>query len=114
MDCKMTELEESIERLTILTENKICDTWQSVDCDDVQQALNEIERLNKVLLGRPSPPHELFQLLIILEKHLDRGDKLKKQGANWHLFKPDGEGSTSAHTIYGLLMNSYFMKLTEK
>lgn len=112
MDLKMTELQESLNYLKIFTESKTCDDPQLISCADVKIVIDEIDRLNKILEGRPAIPTELFQLFVILEKHLDKGDKLKKQGSNWHLFAPNGNGLTSAHSIYGLLMNSKFMKLT--
>ena len=108
----MTEVQESLDYLKMFTVSKSCDAQQLISCADVKIVVDEIDRLNKVLEGRPAVPTELFQLLVILEKHLDRGDKLKKKGANWNLFDPSGEGLTAAHSIYGLLMNSKFMELT--
>ena len=108
----MSQVQETIEHFKMLIETKRADEYQLVSREELKDVTDEIDRLNKVLEGRPAVPTELFQLLVILEKHLEGGDRLKKQAASWHLFAPDGEGITSAHSIYGLLMNSHFLKLT--
>ena len=105
---------DTIEHFKMLIETKSADEYQLVSRKELEDMVSELDRLNKIIEIRSSPPHELFQLLIILEKHLNRGDKLKKQGADWNLFAPDGEGLTSAYSIYGLLMNSHFKKLTAR
>ena len=110
----MSQVQDTIEHFKMLIETKNADEYQLVSQKELEDVTDEIDRLNKIIEIRSSPPHELFQLLIILEKHLNRGDKLKKQGADWNLFAPDGEGLTSAYSIYGLLMNSHFKKLTAR
>lgn len=110
----MSQVQDTIEHFKMLIETKSADEYQLVSRKELEDVISELDRLGKIIEVRPNPPHELFQLLIHLEKHLDRGDRLKKQGGSWNLFAPDGEGLTSAHSIYGLLVNSHFMKLYKR
>lgn len=105
MELKMTEKQTVLTYFAALAESGTCDDWQSVSCEDIKTVMDEINRLERLVSKAPT----FTELCSLLEKVILDGHKLKKQGPNWHLFAQDGEGVTSAHSIFGVMMNMHHL-----